>query len=110
MQQIKTIDVTAFEWWDKTYANSYFSAEIVLNYGMPDQSIHYLPFQYGYGDHYQTQTVALLEKIGVVKREEGRHLPALWAWCRENGIILRTVKHDKCKRAELANPADPRKR
>lgn len=28
---------------------------------------------------------------------------SLWRYCKENGIILRTVKYTKCKKAELKN-------
>lgn len=28
---------------------------------------------------------------------------ALWTWCKENGVILRTVKHENCNQKELKN-------
>ena len=52
LKQLKTIDIKAKEWRDKTYGNSYFSSDITLNYGMDSQEIIKLPFQYGYGDQY----------------------------------------------------------
>jgi hypothetical protein len=43
--KVKTIDITAKEWFDKTFGNSYFSAQIILNYGLKDQEKYCLPFQ-----------------------------------------------------------------
>jgi hypothetical protein len=52
LKNLKTIDIEAKEWRDKVNGNSYFSSDITLNYGMNDQEIIKLPFQYGYGDFY----------------------------------------------------------
>jgi hypothetical protein len=39
LMKIKTIDITALEWFDKVNGNSYFSATVTLNFGMKDQKI-----------------------------------------------------------------------
>ena len=51
--KIKTIDVQAKEWFDKVNGNSYFSANISINFGMPSQKNLFIPFQYGYGSQYE---------------------------------------------------------
>jgi len=48
--QVKTIDVNGKHWFDRVNGNSYFSAEVVTNYGQADAQTFVLPFQYGYGD------------------------------------------------------------
>lgn len=46
----KSLFVEAREWHDKTYGNSYFSARVWI-----DGEIAFtLPFQYGYGSHYES--------------------------------------------------------
>jgi len=52
LSQLKTIDINAKEWHDKINGNSYFSSDVILNYGMNSQETIKVPFQYGYGDHF----------------------------------------------------------
>lgn len=35
--KIKTIDVTALEWFDKANGNSYFAGTVTINFGMKSQ-------------------------------------------------------------------------
>ena len=62
LKQLKTIDIEAKEWRDKINGNSYFSSDVTLNYGMDNQEIIKLPFQYGYGDHFKSVTLNTLCK------------------------------------------------
>ena len=103
--KIKTIDITALEWFDRINGNSYFSTTITLNYGMKDQKEIDMPFQYGYGDHYIDKANQELVKQGYREgqRHENGSYPALWRYCKENNIILRTTKHVNCKKRELLN-------
>ncbi len=100
---IKTIDINAKEWFDKVNGNSYFSAVITLNYGMPDEENISLPFQYGYGDHYIDMANEYLQQNNIIPKE--RYENGLWypirQYCRENDIILRTNKKDNCLKREL---------
>jgi hypothetical protein len=94
--QTKTIDVNAKEWFDKVNGNSYFSAEIVINYGQPDAQTIVLPFQYGYGDAYIYAALRELKDAGYITADNTADL-------RINGVILRTHKQKNCKKRELAN-------
>ena len=38
-QKIKTLDITAKEWFDKVNGNSYFSAQVTVNFGMEGQQV-----------------------------------------------------------------------
>ena len=93
---VKTIDVNALEWWDRVPGNSYFSATVTVNFGMPDQCQILIPFQYGYGDHYKGVTRDALQVLGV--QIDG----ALWT-VKDAGIILRTNKVEGCKKRDLLN-------
>lgn len=90
----KTIDINAKEWFDKVNGNSYFSARMTLDLGTPDEKTFVLPFQYGYGEHYIQQALALLEAEGYQKFSGT-------ASVREAGIILRTNKQTKCLKREV---------
>jgi len=96
--KIKTIDVTAKEWFDKTYGNSYFSAQIILNYGMKDQENYCLPFQYGYGDYYIHETKSALNQLNKISTNSNQNLRT---YCKENNIILRKNKIENCKQKEV---------
>jgi len=67
--KIKTIDVNALEWFDKINGNSYFSAEIVLNYGLNAVIVLECPFQYGYGDQFTYEAQKKLLELGYLPQE-----------------------------------------
>ena len=101
--KIKTIDIIALEWQDKTNGNSYFSATITTNYGKKSQKNYSLPFQYGYGEYYMQEACYYLIKHGIIEGKiynESGYL-VLWQYCKDNNIILRTTKHVNCKKREL---------
>lgn len=101
--KLKTIDITSKEWRDKVNGNSYFSAFIVLNYGLPDKVEIALPFQYGYGDHYLQIAQKELAELGYTKPEKYPHggLEPLCRYCKDRKIILRTNKIENCKKADV---------
>jgi hypothetical protein len=94
--KIKTIDVTAKEWFDKSAGNSYFSAEIVLNYKMDDEITYEIPFTYGYGSFYEFKALELL-----CNENYFTSYGSLSRTCEENNIILRSNKIENCKKRDL---------
>lgn len=94
--KIKTIDVQAKEWRDRVNGNSYFSALVVLNYGMRTEKRFRLPFQYGYGNHYEYMAFQKLKKEGYIKGEDT--CPSL-AY-RDAGIIYRASIQEGCKQRD----------
>ena len=101
MKKIKIIDIVAREWVDRVNGNSYFSAFVTVNFGMPSEANFYLPFQYGYGTQYETEVRKVLVKHGYLKNLRNHSCYALSRLCRDNGIILRSRKIENCKKAEL---------
>ena len=94
--KINTIDINAKEWFDKVNGNSYFAANVTLNFGQADQISLVLPFQYGYGDSYQYAAVRRLKELNYTNAD---HLHDI----REQGIILRYNIQRNCKQRELKN-------
>ena len=90
---MKTLDINAREWFDKINGNSYFSAEIVINYGTPSERKYFLPFQYGYGDHYKYQAFELLQD----KCEISDDINHLWQ-LKDTQTIVRANKIKALKR------------
>lgn len=90
MEDIKTIDVQAKEWFDKVNGNSYFSARVTVNYGMPGEFEIHMPFEYGYGSYYEQAALKALQDIGLLPG-----ITSLWQ-AREKDIILRSSKQENC--------------
>ena len=97
-KDIKTIDLLAKEWSDKVNGNSYFSAQLTINFGLANAEIYKIGWQYGYGDSYREAGRALLMQLGHVDPKDKR---ALWQWVEDNGIILRTNKIANCKKKDM---------
>lgn len=96
--KIKTIDIRALSYLDKTNANSYFSAKIIINYGCKDQRSYFIPFTYGYGEQY------IYEAQNVIFQAEKINFNGpLWKYCKENKISLNTSIQENCKKSELIN-------
>lgn len=95
---IKTIDVNCLEWFDRVNGNSYFAGRVTVNYGMADELVIYMPFQYGYGSQYEQEAKTQLVKAGFI--EPGNYY-GLQHICREAGIIYRGQLTDRCKQREL---------
>lgn len=101
MNNIKTIDVQAKEWFDRLNGNSYFSAIATINFGMEDQKVINVPFQYGYGDSYIHASFEQLQKDGILNDNITIYAP--WRYCEANNIILRHNKKEKCLKSEVKN-------
>jgi len=111
--KIKTIDIIAREWFDRVNGNSYFSAQITLNYGMKDATLIKVPFQYGYGTHYETVCKSTLIKKGYLKPVSVPHKDSIFkqeipnslmriSWdCMKHNIILRSSKVENCLKVDV---------
>ena len=68
-----TIDIHTFIWHDKTFGNTYFAQEIVLNYGTEQEQHFKNPFQYGYSS-FDDYALKFLRKQGIVIPEHYKEL------------------------------------
>ena len=50
---MKTLNIQAKEWFDSLNGNSYFSANITIDNGLETEQSFYIPFTYGYENHYK---------------------------------------------------------
>lgn len=97
--KIKTIDVQAKEWFDKTYGNSYFSMNITINYGLESAQNFYIPIQYGYGNTFEHSAFEILITKGLIPKQPDNVAP--WRYYQDNGIIYRATKRENCLKREL---------
>lgn len=90
---MKTLDINARSWFDKVNGNSYFSGQIVVNFGLEDEKRFFMPFQYGYGDCYLWQAITTLQNAKVISDS----VVALMQ-LQDSGVIIRYNKQNTLKR------------
>lgn len=96
--KIKSIDINAFEWFDRINGNSYFAGYIILNYGLSNEITLTMPFQYGYGSQYRHEALTVLQKEGYLPNTPYLYLHR---YCKDNNIILRDNIKTGCLKREL---------
>lgn len=96
---INTVDIIGKEWFDKINGNSYFSAQIIIDYKMPSEKTIKIPLQYGYGDNYIYEASRVLTEHNYISMDYGQ---ALWKYCEDNNIILRTTKYENCLKRDVS--------
>jgi len=97
--KIKTIDITAKEWFDKVNGNSYFSAQVTINFNRKTEKTFYMPLQYGYGNHSEDMARKLLFDEKLLS-DQGEYL-SLSLYCRENKIDYRYNKQENCLKRDV---------
>ena len=98
---MNTIDVTAFEWFDKVNGNSYFAGHVTIDFGMETERTYTMPYQYGYGDHYRDMAFELLQNNGEVPKQ--KDMTSYWRYYQDNNIVARHTKHENCKKRQLTS-------
>ncbi len=101
LSQLKTIDINAKEWHDKINGNSYFSSDVILNYGMNSQETIKVPFQYGYGDHYVYQSLREIQKLFPKSKWYRENLLGKYQIQAAYKIIIRISIKTNCLKREL---------
>jgi len=97
LNEINTIDIMAKEWFDKINGNSYFSANVTLNFSKENQKVIKLNFQYGYGEQYEYESLMEIIRFLNIDYKE----TSIYRFCRENNIILRSNKEQNCLKRDL---------
>jgi len=97
--KIKTLDITAKEWFDKVNGNSYFSCTVTVNYGMKGEQTIKLPFQYGYGDLFRHKAFEALQDHKLIPGQNNTTAP--WCYYDDNNIIARHTKYENCLKRDL---------
>ena len=70
INEVSYIKIVAKRWFQKSYGNTYHSVEVFAASGTGTEykleSIGYIPFRYGYGDHYLNTAAEIL---GISEQE-----------------------------------------
>ena len=96
----KEVEIWGKRWFSKTYGNTYFTARIYVD----GQQVHFMPEEYGYGDHYRDQSFEWLEDNGYIPKRDrySNNMPkdTPWGWCEKHGIKL-SYHADDVKRRDM---------
>ena len=92
--EIKTIDVSAREWFDKINGNSYHSAQIIIN----NDAVLYVPLTYGYDDHYLQSALEILQEEYIIAKD---YTGSLSRYCFDNNINLDYRIQRKCLKRDV---------
>lgn len=110
---IKTIDIQAKEWFDKVNGNSYFSAQVTINFGLGgslkkenthipseyyEEKTIFVPMQYGHGNAFEYESFRQLQTDGILSSAT---IYSPTEFCRNNDIVLRMSKKDKCLKRDV---------
>lgn len=99
--KLVSVDVRAFEWFDKVNGNSYFAGKILVNAGMENEVELDMPFQYGYGDQYRQAAIYVLFKNNFLLSDLCNGPCHFSEYCKKNGIKTTYRKTENCKKADL---------
>lgn len=73
------ITITAKRWFQKSYGNTYHSVLVEKISGEGEaykaEKIGYIPFRYGYGDHYLNTAASILDMSEMELRQDIRNNP-----------------------------------
>lgn len=93
MNKPNSITVIGRRWFQKTYGNTYFSSQIIVD-GVP---VGGREFAYGYGDYYLQDAAEWLKANGYLPAFDG----PLSLYCRENGIAFSYSVTDVQRKKDL---------
>ena len=91
----KTITIIGRRWFQKTYGNTYHSAQIVVD-GKEVEGIY---FAYGYGDQYLHNAFRKLQALNLIPSVESSESP--WYWAQQNGVSLTYTVTDVQRKKDL---------
>jgi hypothetical protein len=95
-----SITIIGRRWFDRINGNTYFSAVGIIN-GI---EVVHIPFEYGYGNHYEDRIFQELEKAGYcpdVEHYNNGGGERAWKYCERKGITLYATHSDVNRKKDL---------
>jgi hypothetical protein len=95
-----SITIIGRRWFDRINGNTYFSAVGIVN-GI---EVVHIPYEYGYGNHYEDRIFQELEKAGYcpdVEHYNNGGSERLWQYCNRKGLIKYVTHSDVTRKKDL---------
>ncbi len=100
-EQVSSITIIGRRWFERVNGNTYYSAEIIVN----GNHVHKIDFSYGYGNQFEWDAAAWLEKAGYLPGRKhhgnGGGGESLWRYCDERKIAFVTSASDVSRKKDL---------
>jgi hypothetical protein len=80
MTKLKTIRIETLYWFDRVYGNSYYSAQVTVNWGMNDEASFCVPFRYGNPDSVSIEIIGALCARYNIKN---------WSWAKLDDLGIK---------------------
>lgn len=94
------ITIIGRRWFDRINGNTYFSSTALIN-GI---EVVHIPFEYGYGNHYEDRTFQELQKLGYCSDAEhykNGGSECFWRYCERKEIIKYVTHSDVNRKKDL---------
>ena len=90
---MKTLTIIGCRWFEKTYGNTYCSAEIIAD----GENLGHTGRHYGYDNHFLTVAGEFLERNKFIPPLK----TSLYWWCKDQGVELNYTAADVSREADL---------
>ncbi len=94
------ITIIGRRWFDRINGNTYFSAVGLIN----GNEVVSIPYEYGYGNHYEERIFDELVKAGYCPDREiytNGSKEVFWRYCQDRGIIKYVTHSDINRKKDL---------
>lgn len=99
--EIEAVHILARRWFQQSYGNTYFSLSVDVEIGGKLIEVVNVPFQYGYGDHFDTVALEEFSKVVDLEGKEFSNYAYLTRFCRDNGIAVYSHASDVKRKKDL---------
>ena len=101
LSNVEAVHVLARRWFQQSYGNTYFSLSVDVEIAGKLVEVVNVPFQYGYGDHFDTVALEEFSKVINLEGKEFSRGSYLSRFCRDNNIPVYSHASDVKRKKDL---------
>ena len=101
LSNVEAVHVLARRWFQQSYGNTYFSLSVDVEIAGKLVEVVNVPFQYGYGDHFDTVALEEFSKVINLEGKEFSRCSYLSRFCRDNNIPVYSHASDVKRKKDL---------
>ncbi|HDS0644928.1 TPA: hypothetical protein QDV94_000646 [Escherichia coli] len=101
LSSVEVVHIAARRWFQASYGNTYFSLSVDVEIDGNFIEVVNVPFQYGYGDHFDTVAMEEFSKVINMEDKEFTRGTYLSRFCRDNNITVYSSVSDVKRKKDL---------
>lgn len=86
ISEIEAVHILAKRWFQSSYGNTYFSLSVDIEISGKMIEVVNVPFQYGYGDHFDSVALEEFKKVIDLESKEFLKGSYLTRFCKDNNL------------------------